>query len=358
MRAVVFAAGEGKRIRPLSIQRPKPLLPIAGEPLIEQIIKNLVYVGIRKIGVVVGYGEEQVRKALEGKTEAEITFIEQKTQRGTADALAACRRFLNGEEHFLVVYGDITITKEALKKIIDYYGSNELDGAILTVKLSHGERFGVVEKTDNGLLREIHEKKEHSRGLVNSGVYILPNETLEVVEKLPLSPRGEYELTDALNILARHGRKIGVLEDDGEWWFDIGRPADYLRANLYTLERKLINKPLIKPTASLGKDTKIKGSCLICDNVKIGDGVKIIGPTVIGEGVEIGRNSTISLSVVLEEAKIGEGVVLNQAIVGEKARVEQHTLTDNSNDIFPKLIVAPTAYLPKGAEIKSGTIIS
>jgi glucose-1-phosphate thymidylyltransferase len=108
LKAVVLAAGRGERLWPLTEDTPKPLLPIANKPILERTLEPLASAGIRQIIIVVGFRNEKIRDRL-GKGEAigsEIKYIKQKTPKGTADALGTCSKELQGEDRFLVVYGD------------------------------------------------------------------------------------------------------------------------------------------------------------------------------------------------------------------------------------------------------------
>lgn len=356
MKAIVLAAGLSSRIKPLSLARPKPLLPIAGKPLIKQTIRNLIELGFNEIGVVIGYMGDNIKKSLEEeRKKTNITFIKQTQSLGTGDALSKCEEFLKDEEKFLVIYGDITVTKEALNKLLSFHRNERFDGSLIAVEAVQGKRYGIVESVKE-LLNRIYEKSEEVKGPINSGIYILPKDILEIVKNLTPSPRGEYELTDALNILVKRGGKIGVLRDRGEWWFDIGRPEDYLRANFFFLKKILNDMILINNASLIGSNIKLEGPCIIDEDVILKNHVKIIGPTVIGKGTVIENNSTIASSVILEDVEISKSVEISYAIIGEKARLGANTIV-NENDIIPKLVVAPGAQVPPNSVVKAGSVI-
>ncbi len=342
LKAVVFAAGLGKRIRPLSETRSKPLLPVAGRPVILMVLDTLRHAGVREVGIIINYLSEKVMELVsEGAKDLEIRFIHQEKTLGTGHALAVASEYLSDSREFLVVYGDITLTPEALARLIEFHKSGGYDGSLMGVKVDSGQRFGVI-RANNNLLERILEKADES-GPVNSGVYILPSEVLDVAKSLKPSPRGEYELTDALNIMAESGRRIGVYVDSGDWWFDVGSPPSYLQANAYFLARELEGKISLKRPCYISKNTRLAGPCIIGRDTRISNGSTIIGPSFIGDNVRIGANVVIESSIVLEDVVIDDDVSLRRVIVGEGAHIGAGTRLNGEE--LPQMTIAPHARL-------------
>ncbi|MDJ0269813.1 MAG: NDP-sugar synthase [Aigarchaeota archaeon] len=338
LKAVVFAAGLGKRIRPLSDTRSKPLLPVAGRPVILMVLDALRHAGVREVGIIINYLSEKVMALVgERAKDLDIRFIHQEKTLGTGHALAAASEYLSDVREFLVVYGDITLTPEALERLIEFHRSGKYDGSLMGVRVDSGQRFGII-RASNNILERILEKAGES-GPVNSGVYILPSETLDVVKSLKPSPRGEYELTDALNIMAESGRRIGVYVDSGDWWFDVGSPPSYLQANAYFLTRRLGSKVSLKRPCYMGKDTKLAGPCIIGEGTRIGSGSTVIGPSFIGDNVRIGANVVIESSIVLEDVVIDDGASLRSVIVGEGAHIGAGLRLNGAE--LPQMTIAP-----------------
>ena len=338
MKAIILAAGEGTRIRPLSLFRPKPLLPVAGEPLITRIVKTLIESKqIEEIAVVIGYLGDKLKKELQKNIRSQsLVFIEQKEQKGTGDAVAVCSRFLSGERDFLIVYGDVTLTREALDNLMNFYRRGAYRGVLLAVERGERGRYGVVEMRGDKLVR-IHEKREDVIGPVNSGVYILTSDILPVVENLHPSPRGERELTDAINIISSKGVEVGVLLDKGDWWFDIGRVDEYLRANSYFMKLELgKNIELCSNNIIIGNGATLEGPCKIGQGTLIEEEATIIGPSYLGEETIIGKNTKIISSIILEKSHVMENSILKNTIVGEEAVIKPNTIIDNGIVVTPK----------------------
>ncbi|MCS7145670.1 MAG: NDP-sugar synthase [Nitrososphaerota archaeon] len=297
MKAVVLAAGEGKRLNPLTQLRPKPLLPVAGIPLILRTAQALSSIGVEEIVVVTSPTGNQVMDALRGLKDVKVRRAIQESPRGTAHALLAAKSFIQGEERFILVYGDLFFDREMLRGLVTHV-SRKFDGGVLAVQQEEAKRFGVIIEED-GVLRRIIEKPEALEGpaLINSGVYVLPGETVEVAEGLQPSIRGEYELTDALTRLVERGRRIAAYKHPRGYWLDVGTPANYLEANLLAL-RELSRQPA--PSAATGA---IEGS-------------------YIAERVRLGRRVTVRSSALMEEAEVGENSILESVVLLENAVVE------------------------------------
>lgn len=219
MQALILAGGEGKRLRPLTNDRPKGMVLLNGEPLLEYVFRELPD-SVTDFVIVVGYHGEKIREhfgdAWNGKP---LHYVEQKEQLGTWHAALLARELLN--EKFVMVYGDDIGDKEALTEASQY------DYALLVAEQEHPERFGVVEQNADGTLARIIEKPEHPSGnLVNSGGMVLLPESLE--RKMVKDERlGEYFLTDLLSEIAKE-RPVRVVKQ--QRWITVTYPADVATA--------------------------------------------------------------------------------------------------------------------------------
>jgi NDP-sugar pyrophosphorylase family protein len=219
--AVVLAAGHGVRLRPLTDSLPKVLVPIDGRPLLAFHLEALHAVGIRRVVLVVGYRGEQVRALVGDGTSfgLEVQYVEQRPPRGTGDAVRVARPHLRSDP-LLVIYGDVYVPAEGelLRRIL-----TDTQPKIVAAHVANGGTLGrltAVDQDGREVLAGLLEKDgQPTPGLVNAGVYLLPHRILDVVDRLPLSPRGEIELTDGVLFLATHDVPIEVVRV--EHWFDI-----------------------------------------------------------------------------------------------------------------------------------------
>jgi len=335
LRAVVLAAGVGRRLNPLTRDRPKPLLPVAGAPLISWTLQALARVYVKDVCLVIGPSGEGVVEALRGFSDLRLSWATQSEPRGTAHALLAAKDYIRGDERFLLLYGDIFFDPSILPGLLSL-ATRGFDGVVAAVVQEEARRFGVILE-DDGLLRGVLEKPSSLSGpaLINSGIYILPGRIIEVAERLTPSPRGEYELTDALTRLVEEGARIAVYRHSG-YWLDVGTPSSYLRANLLALREGI----------SRGE------GCV--GEVRLGRGVRVRSTVMMG-GVDVGDSASLYSSVLLEGAVVEPGSHLSYTIVGELGRVGRGSRLYGSLD--RPVIVGPRSKAPPGTRAWPGDVL-
>ena len=220
MKAVIIAAGEGRRLHPLTLDRPKPLVEVLGKPLIQHIWEVLPD-AIDEVVIVVGYKSEMMRAFL-GDTflGKRVTYVEQTEMLGTAHALKLCKSHLEHEEKFLLMYADDIHGVHAVKQCVDNCPS------LLVHLVDDPRRFGVVMMSENGMVKEIEEKPEHPRSnLAATGVYALTPQIFEY--DTTHTKNGEYYLTDMIEKYLRHHPMQAI---ESELWIPIAYPHDIARA--------------------------------------------------------------------------------------------------------------------------------
>lgn len=237
-KVLVMAAGRGSRMLQLGKDKPKHLIEINGKPFLYYLLSHLKQAGFEDIVMVVGYKKEFMEEFLERyKNEFKITLINQfevlgKNKYGTACPLEAARSVLNGDS-FLSVYGDNLYSVEDLERF------NIEDGYTYVAGLPHEypENYGVLQVGEDGILKEIIEKPtEYVGNLINTGLFKFTPEVFNYLDKIELSPRGEYEMTDMVSLLAKEGR-VKVLDLKGIW-LDFGRPEDVKKVEDYLNAQK------------------------------------------------------------------------------------------------------------------------
>lgn len=230
MQAVVPAAGEGTRLRPLTDETPKALIEVGGKPILTHCFEQLVELGVDELIVVVGYESEAIREhygeAFEGTP---ISYAEQAEQRGLAHAIAQAEPHVDGP--FLVMNGD-NVLRGNLEEVVERFRRDDVDGVLLVDEVSEAEarHTGVIDLSAEGTVRSIVEKPENPPSrLVTTGFAALPPETIEACRRIEPSGRDEYELPDALTLLVEEGARIETIELDG-WRVNVNTPADVERA--------------------------------------------------------------------------------------------------------------------------------
>lgn len=214
MKAVVLAGGIGTRLRPLTLDKPKVMVKVKDEPLLAHILRGLKS-HVEAAVLVVGYLKEQVMDYFGSEFEGlRINYVLQEEYRGTAHALLCSEEEIN--KPFLLVYGDLFFNPSIYYDVL----SQEADGVIVAKEVLNPESYGVLE-VNNGLIAGILEKVPNPpSNLINAGVYYLPPLIFEACKQVKLSERGEYELTDAIELLINSGLKFKPVVIDK--WVDVG----------------------------------------------------------------------------------------------------------------------------------------
>ncbi len=218
-KAVLLAAGRGTRMRDLTQELPKPMLPVRGKPVLQHIVEGVRDTGLTNILIVVGWRADVVKNFFGdgSKLTASICYETQTVQDGTGRVVALARDFV-GKDPFVLSYGDILIDPANYARIRDALTGAE---AVISVKrsddVSQGGAVFVNDKFELTDLREKPKPGEPTSPWYNAGVYAFRPSIFEFIEKLQPSPRGEYELTDAIRNLALSGRKVQAIEIAGDW---------------------------------------------------------------------------------------------------------------------------------------------
>jgi UDP-N-acetylglucosamine diphosphorylase / glucose-1-phosphate thymidylyltransferase / UDP-N-acetylgalactosamine diphosphorylase / glucosamine-1-phosphate N-acetyltransferase / galactosamine-1-phosphate N-acetyltransferase len=218
-KAVILAAGRGTRMRELTDDLPKPMIEVRGKPVLQHIVEGLRDAGVRRVLIIVGYHAEAVRNFFgDGRRHnVAIEYVTQTVQDGTGRVVNLARNFVD-DSPFILSYGDILISPENYKRVVDLRDDCE---AIITV--ARGEDVGkggavfLNEQMELVDLREKPKPGEPTSPWYNAGLYAFRPSIFEFIAKLKPSPRGEYELTDAVRDLAHSGKKVKALELTGEW---------------------------------------------------------------------------------------------------------------------------------------------
>lgn len=233
-KALVLAAGKGTRMGSLTRELPKPLLPLNGRPILRHVLDRLRAAGVREIGVVTGYLGDQVRACLSDYP-LPLTFHVQRELNGTARAVLAGRSFC-GTDPFLLTFGDILCAPSAYRGIAHLLEPPA--EAVLGVKFAADPAPGAAVYEENGHVTRIIEKPPPGTSTTNwnsAGVYAFTSRIFAELERVPLSPRGEYEITSAIAQLLEANHHVRMYEIKGRW-MDVGRPEDLPQAESLTFD--------------------------------------------------------------------------------------------------------------------------
>ncbi|MBS3773426.1 MAG: NTP transferase domain-containing protein [Candidatus Thermoplasmatota archaeon] len=333
MKAVILAAGKGRRLRPFTDDMPKVMLPIANRPIIASALAALAENNVRDIVIVAGYRQERIKDYVGngGSFDVDVTYVEQKRQIGTGHALMQAADHL--DEPFLVVPGDNLIDGDSIAALIDHDGEQ----AVLMEKSPSPSKYGVL-STRDGMVVDIHEKPDvPESNLVSTGVYKLQP---SIRDRLAASLEdGHGSLTDGIRLAISHGEQIGAVAGSGAW-MDVVYPWNVLEVNAHALQNirggqagKRERNVVIKGSVQVGEDTVIHPGCYISGPAVIGEGCEI-GPNVcifpstsIGDDVTVYPFTDIRYSVVMDGVRIGSHSFISHSVIGKNTRLSSHFST-------------------------------
>ncbi len=314
MKGYILAAGEGVRMRPLTSNTPKPLLPVAGKPFLEHNIDALKAAGIKDIILLIGWKANRIMEHFGDGSRfgVRIEYVEQKERLGTAHAIGMIRDMVDSP--FLCMYGDVVLTPASVKGLVEHH--MKVKGSVMALtSVPDPRRYGCI-KVRDGVVTDIAEKPEVPEGnLVNAGAYILMPAIFDAIAETKKSVRGEYEVTDSFRIMMAKSHLYTHLLT-GEW-MDVARPWDLLDANRILME---------------GLETRVEGTvsdkATIIGEVEIGKGTQvlagsyIVGPAIIGRDCVIGPNAYIRPSTSIgDRCKVGNSVEVKNSVVMDGTKI-------------------------------------
>ncbi|RLF62689.1 MAG: glucose-1-phosphate thymidylyltransferase [Thermoplasmata archaeon] len=333
MKCVILAAGEGKRMHPLTYTRPKVMLPIANKPVLEWNMANAIKAGFREFIFVVGYKSEMVRNYFGDGAEwgINIEYVNQGEPLGTAHAIKTVEKFVGDD--FIVLCGDTIFGEEDIMAI------KNREMAVGLTEIEDAREYGIVEMEGKKVIK-IHEKMDEPiSNLVNGGIYRFNKKIFEFIEKTGKSPRGEYEITDSINLMVKEEEIEGLLLKK---WRDVVYPWHILDANEEMLkkikggkESEIEENAVIKGNVIIGKGSKImsgsyiEGPVAIGKNCKIGPNCYIRPFTAIGNNCHIGNACEVKNSVVMNNTNIPHQNYVGDSVIGQNCNLGAGTKIAN-----------------------------
>ena len=353
MKAIVLAGGEGTRLKPLTYKRPKPLMPVAGRPCIEYVIRSLVSSGFQEIITTTAYLSDTLIKSIGDGVDynASILYSFEANPAGTAGAVRRVATFI--DDTFVVAMGDILADVD-FRALYDFH---KRKGGVVTIALTEVDdptQYGIVGLDAKNRIVKFKEKPPRDQAfsrLANAGIYVCEPDILDFIP-----PDQKFDFSKDLfpkllsKGLALYGQRLeGV-------WMDIGRPHDLWKASMEVVRRE--GKPLrrtgvasegpviLDPTAVLEEGVTLKGPCYVgpaatmrresvADNACLYEAARLEGQAVVRksivlEGSVVGRGAEIVDSVVSQNCVIEEGARISGSIIGDDMTVRAGSRLDNA----------------------------
>jgi glucose-1-phosphate thymidylyltransferase len=298
VKVIIPLAGKGTRLLPLTKHTPKPLIRVAGRPVMDYVVDKLEGLNVEELIFITGHLKEQVEAYVRRTYRQPARFIEQKVQDGTAGAVNLARPHVDGA--VLIIFVDTLFDAD-----LTLINRAEADGIIWAKEVEDYQRFGVVVTDPSGHMTRIVEKpSEPISRLANIGLYYIRDwrALYEGIDWTLRQPKqmGEWFLTEAFQYMINHGRKIFTAEVGG--WYDCGKVETLLETNLHLLTHGRARRPAV------------------------GKGVTLQDPVYVADGVRLERCS-VGPNVAIDEGTVVRGGSLRDAIVGRNALIEDCTVT-------------------------------
>jgi glucose-1-phosphate thymidylyltransferase len=333
MKGLVLAGGAGTRLRPITHTSAKQLVPVANKPILFYGLEHMVAAGISEIGIIVGDTRNEIMTAVGDGSRwgIDVTYIPQESPLGLAHCVLIAREFL-GDDHFVMYLGD-NLLEQGLREFVDAFAAETGDPAaqILLHRVPDPQRFGVAElNADGEVVRLVEKPADPPSDLALVGVYLFDRRIHDAVRAIEPSPRGELEITDAIQWLVDQGKRVRCELLTG-WWIDTGKLTPLLEANRLILERldqavdgkvdeasRIEGRVVVQAGAEVVNST-IRGPAIVGEGTRVVD--SYIGPyTAVAKDCEV-VHSEIENSVVLEHSRIVEAGRLVDSLIGRHVEV-------------------------------------
>lgn len=336
MKAVLLAGGFGTRLRPLTLNTPKPIVPIFDRPFlyhqtdllrqvpeIDEVILSLNYQPER-IAAVVGHGEEAGLR---------IRYLVEPNPLGTGGALKYAEPYLDGTT--IVFNGDV-LTEIDLPAVLERHRARAARATIVLTAVDNPSDYGLVETNEDGNVHRFLEKPNPDQitcDTINAGIYVLEPATFD---RIPIETKYSIEQEYFPSLVERGETFIAHI--DRGYWLDIGTPAKYLQAHRDILDGRCRSgsftsrgdtHPTIAPDATVDPSAHIEGPCFIGQNAAIHAGVTVSAHSVIGRGVVLGSGASVHQSIIWPDSCIGAGARVNGVVIGHRCDIGAHACLGN-----------------------------
>ncbi|HYF62786.1 MAG TPA: sugar phosphate nucleotidyltransferase, partial [Herpetosiphonaceae bacterium] len=354
MKAVLMAGGEGSRLRPLTISRPKPMVPLVDRPVMGQIIELLKRHGVTEIIITVQYLANIIQDFYgDGSAyDVDISYSVEEVPLGTAGAVKYASRLLDDDEPFLVISGD-ALTDFDLTALVEAHKKSGAAATLTLTRVPNPLEYGVVITDESGRIRQFLEKPswgEVFSDTVNTGIYVI---SPEVLDHIPLNEQYDFS-KDLFPDLLRRGELLCGYIAEG-YWTDVGTIEAYMRAcadylaGLVNLPRLGVNiggEIWTEGEVEIAPDAQLHGPVFLGHGVKIKGGTIIYGPSVIRDYTIVDARATIDRSLIWRNSYVGERAELRGAIVCKQCNIKGRSL------LFEGVVVGDSTIINSGAVIQ------
>ncbi|MEA1872652.1 MAG: NDP-sugar synthase [Chloroflexota bacterium] len=348
MKAVILVGGEGTRLRPLTCNTPKAIVPILNRPFLEHLLGYLKEHGVTDAILAMAYLPDPIQSCLGDGTQlgVQLTYLVEESPLGTAGAVKNAESYLDGP--FLVFNGDI-ITDIDLTAMMKRHKEVKPKVSIALTPVDNPTIYGVVETDTRGIVQRFVEKPSWDKvttNMINAGIYILEP---EVLAHIPASTPSMFENYLFPRLLEMGEPILGYPSD--AYWIDIGTPEKYLKVNHDLLLQQAGRGVQAKGKSQLHPTAQIEGPVLIAEGCIIAEDAKLKGPVVLGPHCEIGKGAVVQGAILWHHSRVGEKAILKNCVVCSHSYVGQGSHVPDNCVLGDSVTVASENILDKGTKV-------
>jgi mannose-1-phosphate guanylyltransferase/phosphomannomutase len=354
MKAVVMAGGEGSRLRPLTIGRPKPMVPMVSKPVVGHILDLLKRNGITEVVMTLQFMPEAIQSFFGDGHQfgMKIYYAVEETPLGTAGSVKNAQEYL--DEPFLIISGD-AVTDINLQQVIEFHKARGAEATLTLYRVPNPLEYGVIITDQEGRITQFLEKPSWGEVIsdtVNTGIYVINPAVLDLIEPGVLTDWSK----DVFPKLLEAGRPLCGYVASG-YWTDVGDIGEYMRATADMLHHRVYSEQIsqhiggevwVGENVQIAPDAQLYGPIFLGDEVKIKGGVVIHGPTVVRDYTVIDNRAHIERSIIWRNTYIGEGAEVRGAIVGRQCAVKSKAV------LFEGVVLGDSCIVGEGAVLHSG----
>jgi mannose-1-phosphate guanylyltransferase len=355
MKAVILVGGEGTRLRPLTYNTTKAMVPVLNKPFLEHLLSYIERHGVTDIILALSYLPHHIQGHFGDGTRlgVSLTYLIEEEPLGTGGAVKNAENML--DKSFFVINGDI-LTDIDLTAMIEFHRQRQAVATIATTPVDDPTAYGLIETDADGRITRFLEKpswEEVTTNMVNAGIYILEP---DILAKIPPGKKVSIERETFQQLLAQG--KLMYAYPASAYWLDMGTPKKYLRLNHDLLLGKAPS--LFKTTrgvqtgdgSQISPSANIKAPVLIGEECVIGPGVEIKGPAVLGPGCKVDQEAIIEGAVLWDNVMVGKKVTLRNCIAASHSEIHQESEVLDNCVLGDKVVVGRNNKLPNGTRIR------
>ena len=363
MKAIILVGGEGLRLRPLTCNLPKPMVPIVNRPFLEHMVEHLKKHHIDEIILAICYLPDLIQRHFGDGSGfgVKLSYAVEQTPLGTGGAVKNSERFLN--DTFLVFNGDIFSDLD-LTEMIRFHRAHKAKVTIALTPVEDPTAYGVVELDSRSRVKGFIEKPSRDKvtsNLINAGIYVIEPEMLELI------PAGHHSMLERglFPDLVKRGIPFYGYQSHA-YWLDTGKPSDYLKLHHDLLMGKAFSR---LPGKQMADNIRVEGRCKIHPSAKligpivmgrgciIGEHAEITGPTVMGSGCIAGQGSILDEAILWQNVKLGKNVTVINSVIGNNTTVKDNARVTDGSIISDNVIIGRGNKLEHGIKVWAGKTI-